>query len=557
MAEALYLRTTAIWGTTGECMKYLLRRAQENKDAVQRTKGGRDAMFAELVRRLNCAWAEALTCVHFHYAFSSSSISRASKCTEMEHLSLLAEVGGLTQKQKQRFEPVHLRTWVLSSPSKRVVSSTGPRLYVSPKSTTTNRLSAPARARPQTASEHRRFPSSTMVRGSKLAFVAGVTSIQPPTDQARLGAPITTLEGSFALVPSVRDAKVPADSEAALALTKSLDKHDVPRLRANPDGIQNSKKSSNVPQLPFGRRPSAFFPRSTSPPRPSKHLAAIPSSLERLVIKVGLGGLKYMLEPPLQHRLSLSHRGEAILMWVRLLRAAIVLAVGHDIGRRAHGAIAGGMVCAPTGRKSPRLALFKQQQQQQAAQSNRFLQFLPDDIVRTSLFLQNCQMLHVLKSRGRRRRVGEPGGRRVWVVKQRGVRLWNRSVTNMQIMASQRRRRCSRTCSMKNDEDVFDGETRRERRLDLMGEALRAGSGRRSRSEASGECGFEGDNFKGEKRTLCGFYISFSIKRIRCHEVTGVHHLLEHGIRGAFAVVISDFVECPRELKLIHHIPQS
>lgn len=40
-----------VWGTTGECMKYLLRRAQENKDAVQRTRSGRDAMWAELVRR--------------------------------------------------------------------------------------------------------------------------------------------------------------------------------------------------------------------------------------------------------------------------------------------------------------------------------------------------------------------------------------------------------------------------------------------------------------------------------------------------------------------------
>lgn len=40
-----------VWGTTGECMKYLLRRAQENKDAVQRTRNGRDAMWAELVRR--------------------------------------------------------------------------------------------------------------------------------------------------------------------------------------------------------------------------------------------------------------------------------------------------------------------------------------------------------------------------------------------------------------------------------------------------------------------------------------------------------------------------
>ncbi|RSL55838.1 hypothetical protein CEP53_006977 [Fusarium sp. AF-6] len=40
-----------VWGTTGECMKYLLRRAHENKDAVQRTKGSRDALWSELVRR--------------------------------------------------------------------------------------------------------------------------------------------------------------------------------------------------------------------------------------------------------------------------------------------------------------------------------------------------------------------------------------------------------------------------------------------------------------------------------------------------------------------------
>ncbi|KAF7543599.1 hypothetical protein G7046_g9969 [Stylonectria norvegica] len=50
-ATALPAYKYLVWGTTGECMKYLLRRAQENKDAVQRTKGGRDAMFAELVRR--------------------------------------------------------------------------------------------------------------------------------------------------------------------------------------------------------------------------------------------------------------------------------------------------------------------------------------------------------------------------------------------------------------------------------------------------------------------------------------------------------------------------
>lgn len=41
-----------VWGTTGECMKYLLRRAQENRDAVERTREGRDAMAGELVRRV-------------------------------------------------------------------------------------------------------------------------------------------------------------------------------------------------------------------------------------------------------------------------------------------------------------------------------------------------------------------------------------------------------------------------------------------------------------------------------------------------------------------------
>jgi hypothetical protein len=41
-----------VWGTTGECMKYLSRRAQENKDAVQRTREGRDLMAREAVRRM-------------------------------------------------------------------------------------------------------------------------------------------------------------------------------------------------------------------------------------------------------------------------------------------------------------------------------------------------------------------------------------------------------------------------------------------------------------------------------------------------------------------------
>ncbi|GAP85475.2 putative proline dehydrogenase [Rosellinia necatrix] len=40
-----------VWGTTKECMKYLLRRAHENKDAVSRTKSGRDAAWGEVKRR--------------------------------------------------------------------------------------------------------------------------------------------------------------------------------------------------------------------------------------------------------------------------------------------------------------------------------------------------------------------------------------------------------------------------------------------------------------------------------------------------------------------------
>lgn len=45
------------WGTTGECMKYLLRRAYENRDAVARTREGRDAMARELVRRVKSMFA--------------------------------------------------------------------------------------------------------------------------------------------------------------------------------------------------------------------------------------------------------------------------------------------------------------------------------------------------------------------------------------------------------------------------------------------------------------------------------------------------------------------
>lgn len=42
------------WGTIGECMKYLYRRANENRDSVGRTKTARDAMWGEVKRR---CWA--------------------------------------------------------------------------------------------------------------------------------------------------------------------------------------------------------------------------------------------------------------------------------------------------------------------------------------------------------------------------------------------------------------------------------------------------------------------------------------------------------------------
>ncbi len=41
-----------VWGSVGECSKYLLRRAQENRDAVTRTVEGRQALGQELARRL-------------------------------------------------------------------------------------------------------------------------------------------------------------------------------------------------------------------------------------------------------------------------------------------------------------------------------------------------------------------------------------------------------------------------------------------------------------------------------------------------------------------------
>lgn len=44
-----------VWGNLADCMKYLLRRAYENRDALQRTECGRKAMWAELIRRCKMA----------------------------------------------------------------------------------------------------------------------------------------------------------------------------------------------------------------------------------------------------------------------------------------------------------------------------------------------------------------------------------------------------------------------------------------------------------------------------------------------------------------------
>ena len=41
-----------VWGSVGECMKYLLRRAEENRDAVLRARESRTALKVELRRRI-------------------------------------------------------------------------------------------------------------------------------------------------------------------------------------------------------------------------------------------------------------------------------------------------------------------------------------------------------------------------------------------------------------------------------------------------------------------------------------------------------------------------
>lgn len=48
-----------VWGSVGECMKYLLRRAEENRDALGRTLEGRRALSAELGRRIRTSLTRA------------------------------------------------------------------------------------------------------------------------------------------------------------------------------------------------------------------------------------------------------------------------------------------------------------------------------------------------------------------------------------------------------------------------------------------------------------------------------------------------------------------
>ena len=45
-----------VWGTVGECSQYLVRRAEENKDALSRTREGRKALGKELLRRCGMPW---------------------------------------------------------------------------------------------------------------------------------------------------------------------------------------------------------------------------------------------------------------------------------------------------------------------------------------------------------------------------------------------------------------------------------------------------------------------------------------------------------------------
>ncbi|RPB03099.1 FAD-linked oxidoreductase [Choiromyces venosus 120613-1] len=55
--EEIKVYKYAVWGTTQECVKYLVRRAEENKDAVGRTTENRAACMKEIWRRMRFAKA--------------------------------------------------------------------------------------------------------------------------------------------------------------------------------------------------------------------------------------------------------------------------------------------------------------------------------------------------------------------------------------------------------------------------------------------------------------------------------------------------------------------
>lgn len=52
MEEDIQVFKYAVWGTIEECMMYLLRRADENRDAVERGQLTQQALWRELRQRL-------------------------------------------------------------------------------------------------------------------------------------------------------------------------------------------------------------------------------------------------------------------------------------------------------------------------------------------------------------------------------------------------------------------------------------------------------------------------------------------------------------------------
>lgn len=52
MEEPIQVYKYVVWGTSEECMLYLMRRAEENKEAVQRASASRSALWQELKSRM-------------------------------------------------------------------------------------------------------------------------------------------------------------------------------------------------------------------------------------------------------------------------------------------------------------------------------------------------------------------------------------------------------------------------------------------------------------------------------------------------------------------------